>query len=182
MNNKIEPWIQTFTGKKFWLTDPKPETIHIEDIAHALAMICRYNGHTKTHYSVAQHSVIVSNLVPKELALSGLLHDAAEAYIGDLTKPYKDLIYGEYAEYIEEKITKAIYDKFNCRPYHFDSPEAKEADLQVLRAEALHVLSNQPIENWHEFLPRKLIIIDEWDWKLAETLFIERFYELEVIL
>jgi hypothetical protein len=59
-------WIQTFTGKQFNFADPQPDQICIEDIAHALANICRFNGHIKTHYSVAAHSVIASYLVPKE--------------------------------------------------------------------------------------------------------------------
>jgi len=176
--HKVEPWVQTFTGKKFWLTNPKPETIDIKDIAHSLALQCRYTGSTTTHYSVAQHSVIVSQIVPPQLALCGLMHDAAEAYIHDINKPYKDLISSRFIEFIEIKIDVAIYDKFDIEPYYFDCPEVKEADLMVLRAEALQVLAHPPIEAWHENLPKKEILITEWPWELAEGLFLKRFYEL----
>ena len=175
---KTQPWKQTFTGLKFWLTAPQPDTICIEDIAHHLAMQCRYDGATKTHYSVAQHSILVSELLPDNLTLSGLLHDAAEAYIGDQTKPYKDLVETRFSLSIEYKITLAIYEKFKAWPLHVNSPEIKEADLQVLRAEALQVLAHHPIEDWHIDLPKKEILITEWPWQLAEKLFLKRFNEL----
>lgn len=95
-------WIYTASGRKFWPLDPRPEEIFIEDIAHALARICRFNGHTRHFYSVAEHSVRVMDQVreramgnkldaPRVQALSlwGLLHDASEAYICDLTRPMK---------------------------------------------------------------------------------------------
>ena len=78
--NKIEPWIQTYSGKKFWLDPPMWDQIDIIDIAHALSMTCRYGGHSKFFYSVAQHCCLMSRLVPKRLALAALLHDAVEAY------------------------------------------------------------------------------------------------------
>src|SRR5689334_10911717 len=77
----------TFSGEPFWPLDPQPEDIRIVDIAHALSLQCRFNGHTKFHYSVAQHSLIMSFNVPLQFALEALLHDAAEAYIGDLIRP-----------------------------------------------------------------------------------------------
>ena len=175
-NHNVEPWKQTYTGLKFWLTNPQPEMICIEDIAHHLAMQCRYDGATKTHYSVAQHSVIVSELLPDNLALSGLLHDAAEAYIGDQTKPYKDLVETRFSLSIEYRITLAIYEKFNAWPIH--SPEIKEADEMALRAEALQVLAHPPIDNWHSDLPKKEILITEWRGEFAERMFLKRFHEL----
>ena len=82
-------WIQTFTGRAFYVLDPRPEDVDIEDIAHALSMQCRFAGHCREFYSVAQHSVTASWLVPPEDALWGLLHDAAEAYVVDLPRPIK---------------------------------------------------------------------------------------------
>ena len=82
-------WIQTFTGEKAYVRNPWATRIVLADIAHALSNICRYNGHCEPFYSVAQHSVHVSYLVPPELAAAGLLHDAAEAYTGDIPKPWK---------------------------------------------------------------------------------------------
>lgn len=80
-------WIITYTGRQFWPLDPRPEDVCLEDIAHALSNLCRFNGHCRSFYSVAQHSVLVSeNCV---FAFRGLLHDAAEAYLGDMSRPMK---------------------------------------------------------------------------------------------
>jgi hypothetical protein len=82
-------WIQTFTGKQFWPLDPRPDEVYIEDIAHALGNICRFNGHCLRFYSVAEHCFHVSHKVVPGLALMGLLHDAAEAYVCDVVRPVK---------------------------------------------------------------------------------------------
>lgn len=86
------PWIQTVSGKRFYLLDPRPEMICLEDIAHALGQLCRFTGHTRSFLSVAEHSVTVSHLLKPfgpAAELAGLLHDAAEAYIGDVNNPLK---------------------------------------------------------------------------------------------
>ena len=95
MTDKNCWWIQTFTGRAFDLSSPQPEQVCTEDIAHALANCCRYAGHSRWHYSVAQHSLLVAEIVAAtdpELALAALLHDAAEAYIGDWSSPLKALM------------------------------------------------------------------------------------------
>ena len=79
----------TYTGKEFYPLDPNPADIDIKDIAHALSNCCRFAGHIKSFYSVAQHSVIVSELCEPENALAGLLHDASEAYLSDIARPVK---------------------------------------------------------------------------------------------
>ncbi|MFA5286352.1 MAG: hypothetical protein WC347_12205, partial [Smithellaceae bacterium] len=76
--------IHTFSGIAFDLLNPKPEMILLEDIIHSLALINRFNGAAIFPYSVAQHSLYVASLLPSELKLHGLLHDAAEAYVGDM--------------------------------------------------------------------------------------------------
>lgn len=105
-------WLQTFTGRRVDLFAPLPEQIDIEDIAHALAHECRYAGHVREFYSVAQHSVIVSDLCETEDALWGLLHDASEAYLGDVVKPLK--VTGAFAEYrkLEARMQAAICCRF----------------------------------------------------------------------
>jgi len=87
MTEYDEHWITTYTGKRFHYLDPQPEEIDIVDIAHALSLTCRFGGHCKEFYSVAEHSIRVAEIVPKEFQLLALLHDAGEAYTGDVQSP-----------------------------------------------------------------------------------------------
>src|SRR5512146_2196359 len=103
-------WIQTYTGRQFWPFNPHPEDVRAEDIAHALSQVCRYQGHCLEFYSVAQHSVLVSYAVPDHLALWGLLHDAAEAYLADIARPLKHAF--PYFMGVEEEIEKVIAFRF----------------------------------------------------------------------
>ena len=106
-------FVTTYTGRKLSLINPQPDDIYVEDIAHHLSLICRFNGACHVHYSVAQHSILVANCVSKENELWGLLHDAAEAYIGDLVKPAKHL-YGMFSyRIIENAILECVAEKFN---------------------------------------------------------------------
>src|SRR5438128_12538670 len=80
-------WMQTYTGRAFYPLDPRLDDICIEDIAHALSMLCRYGGQCQEFYSVAEHSVLMSYAVNPQHALWALLHDATESYMGDLIRP-----------------------------------------------------------------------------------------------
>lgn len=104
-------WIITHTAQRFELLQPTAAMIHPADIAHSLAHLCRFNGHTHEHYSVAQHCYIASTLVPKEDALAALLHDAPEAYIGDMTRPLKQVMPAFKA--LEASIWAAICARFD---------------------------------------------------------------------
>ena len=87
-----DPYIITRSGQKYFFEFPSLEAITIGDIAHALSNICRYTGHCSEFYSVAEHSVLVSRMVPQEHALAGLMHDSPEAYVNDLSHPLKKLV------------------------------------------------------------------------------------------
>lgn len=129
--NRIGDWMQTASGRAYWPLDPRASEVCIEDIAHSLSMQCRYAGHCQRFYSVAEHSILVSQLVPPEHALHGLLHDAAEAYLVDLPRPVKRHM-PEYAE-VEESNWLIIAKHFGIEP---EMPATiKDADNAVLLAE-----------------------------------------------
>lgn len=121
----------TRSGKYFDFLHPHPEAIDIEDIAHALANTCRFGGHTSQFYSVAQHCVRVSEIVPPQYALEGLLHDAAEAYIGDVVSPLKAML-PDYSV-IEASIDRVVRTRFDL-PLGL-SDVVKAADLRMLATE-----------------------------------------------
>lgn len=128
------PFIYTFTGKRFDFVDPRPEMFCIEDIAHALSNICRYTGHGR-FYSVAEHSILVSEYLQTkgyhwEMCRYGHMHDAVEAYVGDMSKPLKNLL-PEYSA-IEHRIESRLQKRFKLGPMR---PEIKHADLVLLATE-----------------------------------------------
>lgn len=110
--SRLGDWIQTYTGRQFWPLDPRPEDVCIEDIAHALSLQCRFAGHCKRFYSVAEHSVRVSWVVPEEHALIGLLHDASEAYLQDFVRPLKNTEFGRAYRLAEYRVQLAICEHF----------------------------------------------------------------------
>jgi hypothetical protein len=106
------PFIRTFCGRHVHVFDPRPDEIELLDIAHALSNQCRYNGHTNRFYSVAEHAVYVSWSCG-QFALEGLLHDAAEAYIGDLVSPIKrDPRASFFKEELEPPMERVIAQRF----------------------------------------------------------------------
>ncbi|TWT35353.1 hypothetical protein KOR34_02440 [Posidoniimonas corsicana] len=124
-------WIGLYEGGRVDLLHPRPEQFTIEDIARGLSRVNRFAGHTHEPYSVAQHSVIVSRLVPPELALCGLLHDASEAYLGDLVRPLKQRLPG-YVE-LEARMMLAIAERFD---FPWPKPvEVREVDNRLLVTE-----------------------------------------------
>lgn len=123
--------IKLLSGGNFDFIDMDQSDYSIEDIAHNLSRICRFNGSIHKHYSVAQHSVIVSHVVPEKYALSGLLHDMSESFVGDLCSPLKQLM-KEYKKF-EIKVEKYMFGKMGI-PFPMHS-SIKLADLQVLAAE-----------------------------------------------
>ena len=97
-------------GRLFDFLLPDASVIDIELVAHALSNLCRFTGHTREYYSVAQHSVLVSSLLPTDLAFAGLLHDAGEALIGDVSKPLQAIVSGYKP--VKERVEKAVFEHF----------------------------------------------------------------------
>lgn len=133
-------WIQTFTGKRFYPLDPKPEEVDILDIAHSLAMKCRYAGHTRRFYSVAEHSYQISCYLPARDRLWGLLHDAAEAYSADIPTPLKRHLKEWHA--IEAPIMEAICVRFGLPLQEPDT--VKIADRRILVNESQRLMTHVP--------------------------------------
>lgn len=124
-------WITTQSGKHFDFNNLSADAICIEDIACALSNLCRFTGHVQDFYSVAQHSVHVSYLVPPEFALEALLHDAAEAYCNDISAPLKQLL-PDYRQRIGS-VEEVIAAKFGLPAQMSD--EVKKAVLVMLATE-----------------------------------------------
>lgn len=144
MNN----WIQTHSGIAFDLDYPTPDMVNVEDIAWALSNLCRFTGHVNEFYSVAQHSLLVSSKVPKRWRLAALLHDAPEAYIGDISAPLKWALTGGVPGMvsplaaIESNIWRVITTKF-LLPLCL--PECVwVADTRMLMTEATQLLGKPP--------------------------------------
>jgi 5'-deoxynucleotidase YfbR-like HD superfamily hydrolase len=173
--NSEDAWIQTYSGRRFTPTNPNPDAIVIQDIAHALSNICRFTGHCSKFYSVAQHSVLVSYLCNQENALYGLLHDASEAYCQDIASPIKKC--EEFAPYrkVELKIQNAVCKRFGLPEK--EPPDVKKADLLLLATESRDLMGKlrsdwiQPCEP----LPFKIVPLPPQE---AKNLFMKRFFEL----
>ena len=124
-------FIQTLSGKHFDYLNAQTDDVDIEDIATALSNICRFAGHLPEFYSVAQHSVLCSQIVPQEYAFEALMHDAAQAYCQDIPAPLKRLL-PDYRR-IETLVDDLIRSKFGL-PLH-QSDLVKYADLTMLATE-----------------------------------------------
>jgi len=126
--------IFTHSGLRFHPLDPRAQDIRIDDIGHALAHQCRFGGHTRQFYSVAQHSVLVSQLYRPEDALWGLLHDASEAYLQDVCRPLKDSVEFRAYRAAESRLQRCIVQRFGLAPEQPTS--VKAADDWMLAVEA----------------------------------------------
>ena len=146
------PWKETYTGRRVDFTNPDPDSICIEDIAHSLARTCRYGGHCHTEgiWSVAEHSLVVEYYLDEHfriyrLRLLGLLHDATEAYIGDLPPMAKELL-PEYQRW-EANCERAILKAFIIWPHGLGERErVKEADRAALAAEAAAFMASKGVD------------------------------------
>lgn len=164
----------TITGKHIDFEKGKVD-VDIHDIAHSLSIQNRFNGHTTAPYSVAQHSVLVSKCVSDKNALWGLLHDAAEAYLGDIITPVKT----EKQKGLEIEFLKCIANKFGLS---LPIPnEVKEADVKMLVTEMCGPFVFDKPKVAKLYLPNVVpypFKIIPWSWDKAKEKFLERFEEL----
>jgi hypothetical protein len=173
MSARRGDWISTYSGRPFYPLDPRPEDISIYDIAHALSQLCRFAGHTRVFYSVAQHSVLASTIVSPNRRLEALLHDAAEAYVVDVPRPLKRML-PAYRD-IESRIDEVIRARFKLprRP----SVEIRIADEEMLATEGRDLMHNSHTWALRE-VPRVDLSITAWSPHVAETRFLTAFHEL----
>jgi hypothetical protein len=168
-------WMQTFTGRAFYPMDPRVEDVDPADIAHALSLICRYGGHVKVFYSVAEHCVLMSYAVAPENALWALLHDATEAYVGDMVRPLKHHM-PAYRE-AEDRLSDVIADRFGVSQICPD--EVKRADLRILHDER-DALMGDPPQTWGSLdgVKRLGVGVTGWAPEYAERQYLNRLRQL----
>jgi hypothetical protein len=167
-------YMQTASGKFFNIVHPEPDQIDIYDIAAALSKTCRFGGHCVKFYSVAEHSVLVSQRVSHENALAALMHDAAEAYLGDVPRPLKPLL-TNYRQ-LELNVMSTIANKFG---FLFPLPsEIKIADTAILTDEREQNMVSTPLtgEEWGNRLPRLNIGLGFWSPAKASYEFLTAFF------
>jgi len=171
MKTETRTAIQTRSGRMLDFLNPDPDAIDIRDIAHALALTNRYGGHTAQPYSVAQHCVLCSIVAPRGLELQALMHDAQEAYTGDVPKPLKNVL-PDYRD-VEDRIERVVRKKFGL-PKRFD-PRVKAVDSRMLVTEAQQLgflwwpaLDAEPFD----------LNVRPWSWGWARRRFLDRFKEL----
>jgi hypothetical protein len=166
--------VMTYSGEWFFPLKPRLEGVLIEDIAHALSLICRFTGHIARFYSVAEHCIHVSDMVPKQQALQGLLHDASETYIADVSSPVKNSPEFKAYREIEDRLQAVIYERFGL-PSGMPA-SVHRADQLIVKAEARVMFKVPPpwaghttaLDDW----------IRGWSSKTAEIIYLKRFKEL----
>lgn len=168
------PWVQGRSGRLFYLQDPRPEYVDVRDVAHALANLCRYTGHTRAFFSVAQHCVLVSRTCDPEHARDGLVHDAAEAYVADLSAPVKSLL-PEYRA-LEHRVATAVAAHFGVTwP---PPPCVRLADRRVFLAEARDLMG-PPVALPYPGDPAPAeLVVEPWSPTEAAVRFLQRYGEL----
>lgn len=175
MRHSIRPDILTASGNYFNFIEPAGNAVLVTDIAHALSHVCRFAGHTREFYSVAQHSVLASRIVPPEDALAALFHDATEAYIGDVARPLKQLLPDYKA--IEARLQADIFAKLGL-PAELPA-SVKRADLILLATEQRDLMPAHDDE-WALIADVEPLAerIEPWSCWVACTMFLDRYREL----
>ena len=180
--------VETSTGKFLDMENPSPDAIELEDIAHSLGNICRYNGHCLEYYSVAEHAVFVSIRLERqghsrEIQLAGLHHDDAEAFLGDIPRPLKPLLGEKYTE-LTEAVDAAICEGLNLPfgPGAFHSEPVKAADDWSLKVEAKHLLPSKGL-GWAMKVKESRIYVPDYylggiNPRTASRLYLKRHREL----
>jgi hypothetical protein len=171
----------TATGRRYYPADPRAEDVCLEDVAHHLAKLCRYNGAVQRFYSVAEHSVLVSRAVPPEYALHGLLHDAAEAYTGDFHYAVKNIEWLRPSLKILERINeKPVFEYFGLERDDIANAAVKEMDDRIVLDEVtalFPVACEEVFRERHATEPTGQDVAGWWS-EVGKMMFVQRFNEL----
>lgn len=176
VSKRVGDWMQTYTGQRFYPLDPRVDEIDIGDIAHALSLQCRYGGHVKHFYSVAEHSVLLARHLADfgpDAAMWALLHDASEAYAADVIRPLKRHL-TNYRE-IEAGLMAAIAERFGLRGTMPDV--VKDADDRIIADERAQNLVPIPWDNVPG--PALGVVLQFWTPQVAECMFLRTYFEIE---
>lgn len=176
--DKEQTWVLTRSGRAFDLVNLDPNEVDIEDIAYSLGKLCRYTGHPEPFFSVAEHSVIMNQLVSRKAQIHAMLHDTPEAYVNDLTTPVKRLLPDYKA--LENRILVIIYKHFGIGfPNQKIIEEVKDADVRmhVTEREQLLPASPRPWSRNHSEGPFKYRL-PCWGPKKAGIIYMETFNKL----
>lgn len=176
--NLDEQWISLLSGARFNYNRPEESDVTIEDIASALSNVCRFSGHLPRFYSVAQHLVNTSYIVPEKDAFDALMHDTAEAFTNDLPTPLKWAL--PIFKELEVKIESAMANRFG---FNYPYPTSvKEADTNMLILEKLYVKEDHSIWPNYENIKvehlRDKVELESWQPRRAKREFLERYEEL----
>lgn len=170
---QTDPWIQMASGRSWVLTAQTPDQVHWPDIAAGLAKICRFSGHTTAFYSVAQHCCLVADTLPPWQRLHGLLHDAHEAVLGDVTTPVKNALWllggRDALDRLAALADEAIFRAAGLPPAmpRDVAPYIRHADLTLLATERRDLMA-PGAEPWRHALPDPLPkTIAPWPWPKA---------------
>lgn len=172
-------WNPTYSGRRYWILDPRADEVEAEDICHGLAGIARYNGATygKIKYSVAQHCTIGSYFVKPEFALEFHLHDAPEPYVGDIVSPVKRLISDAF-DPIEDATKTVIAEKFGLNWTPEAEAAVKQTDNDMLMTEVDQLLVYRVINEIPKNAKVLPVSIDPWPYDVAYTAYKRRLNEL----
>lgn len=172
--------ILTASGEYFYFDGP--HTFDVNVIAASLSKICRFTGHCRRFYSVAQHSVITSEIVPEEFALEALMHDATEAYLGDVSSPLKRRLI-DY-QVLENRIEASMRAHFDLPM--LQSPEVKRADLIMLATERRDIMpAHADATGWNVLKgvePLEMTVVPWSSCEYAEARFLQRYREIVAAL
>lgn len=183
MSSWDKEWAMCYSGRRVFPFDLQVGDIDITDIAHALAMQCRYNGHVSRFYSVGEHCLLISQALFRDtgdavLALKGLLHDAGEAYTGDFTRPVKNSMreVGEVLHAAEDRNEETIFKAFGLDMSADHAAMIKDYDRRIIVDEKIALFG--PNKPWDWDLEPLNVFVQGMTPVVCKAYYLEQFHDL----